>query len=243
MNNKKDKQPDDGKATDEQQTRLRAVALQHATSIEEKKKLQGKVLDMILVAFDLPSNTTDPAIPNPTDVATFKNCLALFRPSDLDELVEERNIDDRCGYGLCAKPKPKQDPSKSKVWNPKTGKLVEKADMKKWCSVECKDRNSFVRRQLSVEPAWLRQAEPEEIRLMTDGPKDIDDRPDIKPEESPNKLEILSQERGETGIRDAISIELHEKEPQQTPKPPELTQNQTLEGLPIRSNKSTRIPA
>ncbi|KAJ9658358.1 hypothetical protein H2198_003788 [Neophaeococcomyces mojaviensis] len=240
MSSKQDEKLDRSKAGEEQQARLRDVALRHALSIEDKKKLQGKVLDMILVAFDLPSDTTDPAHPSATDTATFKECLALFRPSDLDELVDERNIDERCGYALCAKPKLKQDPSKSKVWNPKTGKLVEKADLKKWCSVECKERNKFVRKQLSEEAVWLRQNQTEEIRLMTDAPEGLGHTLAANADGPSDKLEILSHERGEAKTRDTIYVEIHEKEPQKVPEPPKMAHNEMLEGLPIRTAKSSR---
>jgi len=152
--------------------RVRFTALRHAQEIEEKKKLQARIADLVVDAFDLPSDpSADPAHPSGPDLKLFKECLRLFQPTDLDDLVYERNVDDRCGYALCSKPNKKINHGGDKVWNRMTGKdfkFVSKADMERWCSTLCGERTIFIRAQLSTEPAWLRDTPVESVKLLDD---------------------------------------------------------------------------
>lgn len=225
----------DRKDEQERLARARAIAVQHALSIEEKKDLQNKVLDMILTAYDLPSSDpADPANPSVKDLRTFHQCLALFRPSDLDELVSERNIDDRCGYALCKKPNLKQAPKK--VWNSK-GQLVEKKTNGQWCSKACKDRNNYVRRQLSEEPAWLRQSQDQQVVLLLDRPEAQKHLPTLDTENlADHQRQVdLATERGDATLEGAENITIVEKESTRAPRPPTMANTDILEGLPIRS--------
>lgn len=144
----------------DREQRIRNTALRHAQEIESRKRLQAKIADLVVSAFDLPSSSTaDPASPLASDATLFKQCLAVFRPSDLDDLIYERNVDDRCGYALCPRPNEKLANAGQKVWNQKGGKdfrLLDKADLEKFCSTACRERTAFVRAQLRTEPAWLR---------------------------------------------------------------------------------------
>jgi len=159
---------EDQQSTDED--RIRATALRQATDIEDRKRLRARIADLVIEAFDLPSKPdADPAKPLPTDASLFRHCLSLFQPSDLDDLVYERNVDNRCGYALCPKPNLKLAHGGEKVWNRKTGKdfkLVDRVELEKWCSRPCQERNAFVRAQLETEPAWLRVVRAVDIKLL-----------------------------------------------------------------------------
>lgn len=151
-------------------SQIRSSALRHARTIEERKNLQARIADMIVEAYDLPTSPdADPANPASSDLALFKECLKLFQPKDLDDLIYERNVDDRCGYALCPKPNQKLVHNGEKVWNKQGGKdfqLLDKADLERWCSDACGERTVFVKAQLSTEPAWLRTVETENIKLL-----------------------------------------------------------------------------
>lgn len=138
--------------------------------LEEKKKLKSRILDLILEAYDLPRDpASSPAQVTSSDVQIFKTGLALFQPSDFDDLVRERNIDDRCGYALCPKPNQKVPGGGERVWNRKGGqdfRIVDRAELEKWCSRECGERGAFIRAQLSTEPAWLREDQNENVSLL-----------------------------------------------------------------------------
>ncbi len=158
------------KSTSSEEQRIHASALRQARDIEDRKKLQGRVADLVVEAFDLPSKPdADPAKPQPSDAALFRHCLSLFQSSDLDDLIYERNIDNRCGYALCPNPNLKVARGGKKVWNQKSGKdfkLVDKAELEKWCSRSCQERTAFVRAQLGTEPAWLRVIRAVDIKLL-----------------------------------------------------------------------------
>ncbi|KAK5080202.1 hypothetical protein LTR70_007789 [Exophiala xenobiotica] len=227
----------DGEA---REARIREVAMRHALSIQEKKNLQGKVLDMILTAYDLPSPaTTDPAHPDSTDAITFRDCLRIWRPSDLDELVQERNLVDRCGYALCRRAKQKQRPTK--VWDKKQGTFVDKPFDLRWCSNECKERNDFVRRQLGTDPAWLRQEQNQGIALLTDSQsygKPDDPLSTRQQQKNVTTQAALALERGQTNATQLEDIPIREKATTAEPEPPtftpQLTVSDVLEGMPLR---------
>lgn len=225
------KAPDDGTAV--HQAKVRAIAMQHALSIEEKKKLRDKVLDMIIAVFDLPSDeTTDPANPAETDAEAFRKCLAIFRPTDLDEAVQERNIDERCGYALCRNVI--KDQSSTKVWDNSSGSFIDKVKGG-WCSKKCQQRNDFVRAQLGLEPAWLRN-ETNKIRLMSDRSEVASPAKDSNLREQEVK-EALALERGEPRGTYTDDIPIREKMITSIPEPPknapEITVSDILEGLPV----------
>jgi len=236
---------DDGEA---REARIKEVAMRHALSIQEKKDLQGKVLDMILIAYDLPSSaTTDPAHPHSTDATAFRECLRIWRPSDLDELIQERNLDDRCGYALCNRANLSQ--KSLKVWDKKQGTFVDKLFDGRWCSNECKDRNEFVRHQLSKEPAWLRQAQNQGIALLTDshfGSKTDDVSPNRQQQKDVANQEALALERGQEATKQFDDIPIREKVTTVAPEPPtfspSITVSDVLEGMPIRhTGKGRRV--
>lgn len=155
-----------------QDSQARATAIRHALQLEEQKNVQEKVLDLILEAYDLPKQpVSTPAKASAFDVQHFKSCLRLFRPSDFDDLVRERNIDDRCGYALCSNPNNKIAGGGNKVWNRKSGpdfRMIDRSELERWCSDECGERAAFVRAQLSSEPAWLRDNQNDNVKLLDD---------------------------------------------------------------------------
>lgn len=222
------------------EARIRQVAMRHALSIQERKNLQGKVLDMILTAYDLPSSATaDPTHPDSTDATTFRDCLRIWRPSDLDELVQERNLDDRCGYALCGRANQKQKPTK--IWDKKHGTFVDRPWDTRWCSNDCKERNDFVRRQLASEPAWLRQEQNQGIALLTDSHLDSNIPHPLlihEQQKTADNQAALALERGQTNAQPLQDIPIREKTTTAEPNPPSFTPQLTvadvLEGMPMR---------
>ena len=225
-----------------QDSRHRSTALKHALALEEKKKLKARILDLVLEAYDLP--TQAPSTPDKatsSDVRLFKTCLSLFQPSDFDDLVRERNIDDRCGYALCSNPNEKVQGGGNNVWNRKGGKefqIVDRSELEKWCSQQCAERAGFVRAQLSTEPAWLRDSQNNGIKLLDDMHQTVDLVEALQVsviwncdmntvlitfqelaitgsanEDLNAKLKALSLERGESTVPKTDIIEILEKEP------------------------------
>src|ERR1700742_3739900 len=122
------------KAIDED--RIRATVVRQARDIEDRKNLQNRVADLVVEAFDLPSKPdADPARPQPSEASLFRHCLSLFQSSDLDDLIKERNIDNRCGYALCPRPNQKLAHGGEKVCDQKSVrrlKLGVRTELEKW---------------------------------------------------------------------------------------------------------------
>ena len=144
--------------------RNRDIALHHANLIQQRKDVEAEILASTETLLDLPSQQYgDATRPCTDDVTLVERSLLLFQHSDYDALIEERNIDGRCGYVVCPRQKRQQD-TKSR-FRIKHGKgdgasdveFVAKSDLERWCSLSCEKYSSYLRKQLSSEPAWARQ--------------------------------------------------------------------------------------
>lgn len=145
-------EPEDAKAK-----RNRELAIHHALLIEHQKGLEMQILESIEALIDYPKRAIDPQNPNPIDASEVKSHLRLFRPSDFDSAVQERNVVEECGYMLCPKKPHKQDTTaKFRIIRAQNIRVVKKEDLEKWCSDDCAKRALYLRVQLSDTPAWER---------------------------------------------------------------------------------------
>ncbi|KAG7106404.1 RNA polymerase II subunit B1 CTD phosphatase RTR1 like protein [Verticillium longisporum] len=207
------------------------LALQHARILQQRKDLEAQILDSLILLSEYPATqgrhpASDPA---PSDVAGFKTHVRLFQPGDFEDLIEERNANKLCGYTLCAKPKPQ--PSRGGPWKlmnvgSKDFGIVDRKEMERWCSQDCKRRALYVKVQLSETAAWERAGIPDiEIELMGEaqfttkdsvsqateavGHLTLNDR---KPTED---MAALALERGDNGTATApgtVTLTIREKE-------------------------------
>ncbi|MCJ1421587.1 hypothetical protein MMC32_007951 [Xylographa parallela] len=143
--------------------RNREIALQHAYLIQQRKDIESSILAATETLLDFPScQTADPAHPIFADVTQVKTLLQTFQPADYDSLVEERNIDGRCGYVLCPRPhktgikKSLYRILKSSTNKDKSVEDITKEELERWCSTDCEKRALYLRVQLSEVPAWER---------------------------------------------------------------------------------------
>jgi RNA polymerase II-associated protein 2 len=150
----------------------RETALFHARLIHQQKDMELQILASIEALLELPNSLpADPTLPSDSDTASFKSSLRLFRASDYDDLIEERNIEQKCGYALCPRPCRPEDMSiKYRILRGNRGpNIVETRKMQKWCSKSCARHALYVRIQLSEEPAWLRPSNATwELELLSE---------------------------------------------------------------------------
>lgn len=150
--------------------RRREVALQHARIIQHRKDVEAQILDdLILLSEFPPASSRDrftPAHPSPDDAATFKAQVRLFQPSDYDDLIVERNVNDLCGYTLCGRPRRQTGPGGA--WKiMASGQIARRKDVEMWCSAACARRAMYVKVQLNETAAWERAGIPDiEIELL-----------------------------------------------------------------------------
>lgn len=121
------------------------IAIKHALLIDHQRKTQDQVLNHIELLLDFPRSSE----PTTQDATQFLQLVAIFQPSNFDELVEERRIDRRCGYPLCANEPRGLHLKDSETWKLKKGA----AD---WCSNDCMRKGLYVKVQLGEVPAWER---------------------------------------------------------------------------------------
>ncbi|RKF73585.1 putative duf408 domain protein [Golovinomyces cichoracearum] len=139
----------------------RDIALYHANIIQQRKKLEIEILNSTetLIDYPLAPKPANASNPSSTDALQFKNLIRYFQRSDYDSLIEERNINDRCGYALCPN-KRHRDGNYSgyrlfgTAGKAKDFRIVEKRELEKWCSEDCARRALYVKVQLSDLPSW-----------------------------------------------------------------------------------------
>lgn len=168
-------QHDEVKATSRER-RNRDIALHHANLIQQRKDVEAEILAHTETLLDLPSQqNADAARPFINDVTLVERSLLLFQRSDYDALIEERNIDEKCGYLVCPRHQRQQDSnSRFRVRHGKgigasDVEIVAKGDLEKWCSLSCEKYSSYLRMQLSSEPAWAREPAGESLVQLWQG--------------------------------------------------------------------------
>ncbi|TVY80587.1 RNA polymerase II subunit B1 CTD phosphatase RTR1 [Lachnellula suecica] len=170
-------------ASEARAERDRETALYHANLIQQRKDVEYEILlsTETLIDYPLATSPYDSGNPSPADAKTFKELLRPFQPSDYDVLITERNINERCGYTLCANPPHKERGGGKYRMVGKNGKgkdfkVVDKKELEKWCSEACAKRALYVRVQLSETAAWERGAWESTIKIdLLDEPKSESD--------------------------------------------------------------------
>ncbi|KAH7349313.1 DUF408 domain-containing protein [Plectosphaerella cucumerina] len=209
----------------------REVAIQHARILQQRKDLELQILSSIEVLSFFPQVRAPEytsATPSTTDVAGFKAHVRLFQPGDYEDLIEERNANNLCGYTLCPNPKPKPAPGGAwKLLNVGRSdfQIVDKKELERWCSTACKKRALYVKVQLNETAAWERIGIPDigietydETNMQTKTPA-----PDSKSQKPPNEVKTaedaaaLALERGDVGATSSrmMNLTIREKVVQQ----------------------------
>lgn len=135
--------------------------LSRANQIQRQKEAEQDILAATEALLDVGFNATDHAN-HRAIVADVKRRLNLFQQNDYDSLIEERNINGKCGYVFCAQRPRSEDTSARFRILTGTGKggnafkVVPRKNLEQWCSERCARRGLYVRVQLSEEPAWMR---------------------------------------------------------------------------------------
>ncbi|CZT17750.1 uncharacterized protein RCC_03587 [Ramularia collo-cygni] len=201
------------------------IAVAHANLIQHQKNVEGQILNAITALIDYPARDVFTS----QEALTFTGLVKAFQPSDYDSLIEERRIDGRCGYTLCANQPRSITMGGSAAWKLKKG-------AQDWCSDSCAKKGLFIKTQLSEVPAWERARDQQpDVQLHEDDlPKDSETalrrakraaRVDAWRQRVADD-EDLAQERGEkpTSFKpnQVMTTLIVEKKKTSPPKPPEL---------------------
>jgi hypothetical protein len=221
--------------------RDREVALYHANLIQQRKDIELNILlsTETLIDYPLAKSPYDASNPSPSDAREFKHLLRPFQPSDYDELIQERNINEKCGYTLCPNPRLKDNSGgKYRILGTngkaKDFRVVEKEELEKWCSEACAKRALYVRVQLSENPAWEREAAGSTVNIdLLDEPKSVDGAiveglENMSLDGSKDKKQVatdLALERGDKGPaakNGLVDVKIQEKDVQRPAQAPSL---------------------
>jgi hypothetical protein len=244
--------------TSSKEDRDREVALYHANLIQQRKDIELNILlsTETLIDYPLAKAPYDASNPSLADATEFKRLLRPFQPSDYDELIHERNINEKCGYTLCPNPRVKDGiGGKYRIigtnGKAKDFKVVEKEELEKWCSEVCAKRALYVRVQLSESPAWEREAAGSTVNIdLLDEPKPVDGaiveglgKMSLDGGTGGKQQDVanLALERGDTGMaakNGLVDVKVQEKEVHRAAQAPSLddlsgrldTMHLTLEG-------------
>lgn len=238
--------------TTSKEDRDRELALYHAELIQQRKDIELEILLSTETLIDYPLATApyDASNPSPADAKTFKNLLRPFQPGDYDALIVERNINERCGYTLCANSPRKESGGGRWRMVGKHGKgkdfrVVDKKELEKWCSEACAIRALYVRVQLSETAAWERGERGEntvKIELRDEPKSDSDtvveglEKLQLAGDDSTKKQDTahLALERGDRGPAariGSVDVKILEKEIQRAPEAPSLEDQDLTERL------------
>ena len=215
------------------------VAVEHANLIQQRKDAANLIFTSIETLLDYPpSPSSDPANPSLELAEQITSLLQPFQPADYDSLIQERNIDGKCGYVLCPRPN-KVEKTTARFRIVRTGgqgkpgagiKVLDKEALEKWCSEACGERALYLKVQLSEIPAWERAATPKStLRVLREKPLtqlrdgDFQRAKDVQVLEE--GLKSLAIERGvrysDDSAPDVVDVTIRERETMgEAPKPP-----------------------
>ncbi|KAF9902806.1 RNA polymerase II associated protein 2 [Linnemannia zychae] len=120
-------------------------------NIELRKKFETMVLQWQEVLLD------------PVTEETLGEAANRIKQSHYREIIEERNIAKLCGYPLCAKP-PRDIKGKFRI-SLQERKVFDISVLRQYCSSTCLTASRWLESQLTEDPLYLRDNDPEHLKV------------------------------------------------------------------------------
>jgi hypothetical protein len=98
------------------------------------------------------------------DKVTMTEAARYIQPTGYDEVIEERNVEDWCGYPMCSN-KRQNITSKYKI-SLSERKVFDQTELSLFCSVDCLQRSRFYAAQLSDIPVWSRDSAWPDVEVI-----------------------------------------------------------------------------
>ncbi|KAI1461439.1 hypothetical protein F4805DRAFT_283171 [Annulohypoxylon moriforme] len=177
-------EPEPSASIEDQEAAARKRAIEGALAIHERWRHEDRILDSIIELARLPlSTTTNPPLksssqtqaytasnPSPNDTAHFLSSIRHFQPGDYEDLIQERNALNKCGYCLCPRPRTKLSGAgafKLLSYGRADFSIVPRGEVERWCSRQCARRAMYVKVQLQETTVAEREAiESIQIELL-----------------------------------------------------------------------------
>lgn len=90
-----------------------------------------------------------------TSPPTLQRAATYLKPKTFDEVVEERVVQEWCGYPLCDNTPKAQELQKYKI-SLSQRKVYDQSELANYCSEGCFHKSKYYVMQLSEEPVWFR---------------------------------------------------------------------------------------
>jgi hypothetical protein len=90
-----------------------------------------------------------------TSPQTLQRAVTYLQPKTFEEVIEERVVQEWCGYPLCDNTPKTQELQKYKI-SLSRRKVYDQTDLAKYCSEACYHKSKYYIMQLSEEPVWFR---------------------------------------------------------------------------------------
>lgn len=90
-----------------------------------------------------------------TSPQTLQHATTYLQPKTFDEVVEERVVQEWCGYPLCDRQPKTQELQKYKI-SLSQRKVYDQTELANYCSEGCYHKSKYYIMQLSEEPVWFR---------------------------------------------------------------------------------------
>lgn len=98
------------------------------------------------------------------DKDTMIEAANYLQPNGYEEVIEERNLEDWCGYPLCSNTR-KVVTSKYKI-SLSERKVFDQTELASYCSIDCLQRSRFYIGQLSDIPLWSRDTATADVEVI-----------------------------------------------------------------------------
>ncbi|KAG2216903.1 hypothetical protein INT45_010931 [Circinella minor] len=94
-------------------------------------------------------------------VSLLRQAATILQPQTYDEVVEERAVQDYCGYPLCNNAPVKDQPRYRISLSQR--KVFDQTELASYCSDNCLQKSKYFRMQLSEEPVWFRDLQTQPL--------------------------------------------------------------------------------
>ncbi|CAO3679329.1 unnamed protein product [Rhizopus stolonifer] len=175
-------------------------------------------------------------------VQALERATLYLQPKTFSEIVEERNVQEWCGYPLCQQ-QPPQEFVKYKIT---ANKVFDQTELASYCSDQCFKKAKYYVMQLSEEPVWFRDLNQTPKAHII--PLDQDFETAIQEQ---RKTSITSTKRLNNNMlnifenvptSDDGTLPIVEKNAVEPQTAPEVTSFDTLEGYRIEIKKDGKLP-
>ena len=113
-------------------------------SVQHRARMQQLVFSWQEKIFSIPK----------VQSSLLRQAATILQPQTYDEIIEERAVQDWCGYPLCDNTPQKDQPRYHISLSRR--KVFDQSELASFCSEACLQKSKYFRMQLSEDPVWIR---------------------------------------------------------------------------------------